>query len=158
MGDAWSQQSMWQNKRQRPLVFCQAVVCKTWLSKTSSLPGEKKVRDTAETAMGKRMILSFFRLQGWSVKVRNLAIIFWDCFGPGFFTFLFLVDRGHEEFHNVTQAWGKGTFLPWPQAREKWKEASTISFVPEKGTFTNTYSFLFAFDFLTLFCPLVLSR
>ena len=35
---------------------------------------ERKVRDTAETAMGQRMILSFLRLQGWSVKVRNLAI------------------------------------------------------------------------------------
>ena len=35
---------------------------------------ERKVRDTAEAAVGPRIFLSVFRLEGWSIKLQSRAV------------------------------------------------------------------------------------
>ena len=158
MGDALSPQRVLQNRR---------CLARLWFvkhnSKMSSLPGEEGER-YCRSSRGPEDLPEFVQAGGLECQAAESCCLFWDCFGLGFFTFLFLAGTGHEEFQNVPQAWGKGVFLPWHRVRKKRKEVSIISFVPEKGTTPlpqgpprTTCFFLLALNSLTLFCPLALS-
>lgn len=91
------------------------------------------MRDIAEAAMGQRIFLSLLRLEGWSVKLRNLAVFSEIVLAQASLPSCFLLAQEVKNFRMCYRP-GERAFLPWHQVRKKRKEVSIISFVPEKGT------------------------
>lgn len=89
------------------VVFCQAVVCKTWL-KNVQPPWRERWRDIAETTMCAKDYSEFFQAARFKFQDRASCPIFWYCFWPWFLYLLVFCWQGMWGIQNVPQAWGTG--------------------------------------------------
>lgn len=110
---------------------------------------ERKVRDISETTMARKSILSFFGLEDWSVRVRNPALFSEIVLAPVPLS-CFLLAGDMKNFRMCHRPGERMHFFfmifppRWHPVREKWKEASILSFVPEKGILPGPiYQYLF---------------